>query len=331
MATGGDVPTNMAIYINNLNEKIKLEVLLLERAARLVTSALFSKDGECEWIGLLNFATDGAWMNNLLQRAAVWVKMCALLLQQASWKIGQVLAPRIGYLPLLVPQIKPFFNSALPPGLETVWFEYKGLPLKWLIQMQMILWRGGSCNLLEGNGKDGNVKQKKQGYTPYNNDVNKIAHRPSRVTKEEWRCLVYYWNDSDVKDKDDRKNPTYTFIKTHTRKGGGAVNEETSAIVHPKASRVHREMTIGNSQASPEKINLAHRSELEPTPFPRPNQQADSHHQCELGSTTATDLAMWKQAESSRDARKEQLVLPEDVSDLLDGRNVFRIEPPVID
>ncbi|XP_052190370.1 autophagy protein 5 isoform X14 [Diospyros lotus] len=44
-----------------------------------------------------------------------------------------ILAPRIGYLPLLVPQIKPFFSSALPPGTDTVWFEYKGLPLKWYI------------------------------------------------------------------------------------------------------------------------------------------------------------------------------------------------------
>ncbi|KAL6959687.1 autophagy protein 5 [Sarracenia purpurea var. burkii] len=44
-----------------------------------------------------------------------------------------ILAPRIGYLPLLVPQIKPFFSSALPPGADTVWFEYKGLPLKWYL------------------------------------------------------------------------------------------------------------------------------------------------------------------------------------------------------
>lgn len=44
-----------------------------------------------------------------------------------------ILAPRIGYLPLLVPQIKPFFTSTLPPGVDTVWFEYKGLPLKWHI------------------------------------------------------------------------------------------------------------------------------------------------------------------------------------------------------
>ncbi|KAK6927391.1 Autophagy-related protein 5 [Dillenia turbinata] len=44
-----------------------------------------------------------------------------------------ILAPRIGYLPLLVPLIKPQFSSTLPPGVDTVWFEYKGLPLKWYI------------------------------------------------------------------------------------------------------------------------------------------------------------------------------------------------------
>lgn len=46
---------------------------------------------------------------------------------------AMILAPRIGYLPLLAQQIKPFFCSALPPGVDTVWFEYKGLPLKWYI------------------------------------------------------------------------------------------------------------------------------------------------------------------------------------------------------
>lgn len=44
-----------------------------------------------------------------------------------------ILASRIGFLPLLVPQIKPLFSSALPPGADTVWFDYKGLPLKWYI------------------------------------------------------------------------------------------------------------------------------------------------------------------------------------------------------
>ncbi|KAK7276179.1 hypothetical protein RIF29_17314 [Crotalaria pallida] len=44
-----------------------------------------------------------------------------------------VLAPRIGYLPLLMSLLKPHFSSALPPGVDTIWFEYKGLPLKWYI------------------------------------------------------------------------------------------------------------------------------------------------------------------------------------------------------
>ncbi|XP_021742052.1 autophagy protein 5-like isoform X2 [Chenopodium quinoa] len=44
-----------------------------------------------------------------------------------------LLAPRIGYLPLLASQIKPLFSNSLPPGEDTIWFEYKGLPLKWYI------------------------------------------------------------------------------------------------------------------------------------------------------------------------------------------------------
>lgn len=44
-----------------------------------------------------------------------------------------ILGPRIGYLPLLVSLIKPYFSSTLPPGTDTVWFDYKGLPLKWYI------------------------------------------------------------------------------------------------------------------------------------------------------------------------------------------------------
>ncbi|KAK1297569.1 Autophagy protein 5 [Acorus calamus] len=44
-----------------------------------------------------------------------------------------VLAPRVGYLPLLVPLIKPHFHGMLPPGVDTVWFDYNGLPLKWNI------------------------------------------------------------------------------------------------------------------------------------------------------------------------------------------------------
>lgn len=36
---------------------------------------------------------------------------------------------------------------------------------------------------------------------PYDNDADILAHKPSRVTEEQWQCLVYYWNDGDVKEK----------------------------------------------------------------------------------------------------------------------------------
>ncbi|KAJ3693936.1 hypothetical protein LUZ60_009416 [Juncus effusus] len=43
------------------------------------------------------------------------------------------LGPRIGYLPLLIPPLKAHFSSTLPPGTDNIWFDYKGLPLKWHI------------------------------------------------------------------------------------------------------------------------------------------------------------------------------------------------------
>jgi hypothetical protein len=49
----------------------------------------------------------------------------------SSFCLEQTLGPRIGYLPLLIPVIKAHFSNALPPGVDTVWFEYEGLPLKW--------------------------------------------------------------------------------------------------------------------------------------------------------------------------------------------------------
>ncbi|XP_050375982.1 autophagy protein 5 [Argentina anserina] len=44
-----------------------------------------------------------------------------------------ILAPRLGYLPLLASLLKPYFSTALPPGVDTLWFDYKGLPLKWYL------------------------------------------------------------------------------------------------------------------------------------------------------------------------------------------------------
>ncbi|XP_058205205.1 uncharacterized protein LOC131319102 [Rhododendron vialii] len=155
---------------------------------------------------------------------------------------------------------------------------------RWFIQSLGMKWQGWKC------------EAKRQGDTPYENDANTLAHKPSRVTEEQWqcRCLVYYWNDGyvkeksinnkdyrsrqkllhtsgrqtqhylvDQKDKDAGKKPTRidTYIKTHAQKDGGAVNEETSAIVHPDASSVHRQMTIGSNQASPEEIDPPHQTQ----------------------------------------------------------------------
>lgn len=49
-----------------------------------------------------------------------------------------ILVPRNGYLPLLVPNVKPHFQSALPIGQDTGWFEYEGLPLKWHVPIGVL-------------------------------------------------------------------------------------------------------------------------------------------------------------------------------------------------
>ncbi|XP_022759387.1 autophagy protein 5 isoform X2 [Durio zibethinus] len=38
-----------------------------------------------------------------------------------------ILAPRIGYLPLLASLLKPYFSSTLPPGVDTIWYIPTGV------------------------------------------------------------------------------------------------------------------------------------------------------------------------------------------------------------
>eukprot|EP00850_Spirogloea_muscicola_P008260 SM000043S15888 [mRNA] locus=s43:751626:754430:- [translate_table: standard] len=52
---------------------------------------------------------------------------------QAFLAALQLMAPRIGYLPLLAHSLRQHFQVALPPGQDTVWLDYQGLPLKWQI------------------------------------------------------------------------------------------------------------------------------------------------------------------------------------------------------
>nr|GME03168.1 expansin-A13-like [Ipomoea batatas] len=89
---------------------------------------------------------------------------CGLLLTLKSLDRVPILAPRIGYLPLLAPQVKPFFSGTLPPGVDTVWFEYKGLPLKWYIPIGVLFdllcaeperpWNLTAAYIINGNCKN---------------------------------------------------------------------------------------------------------------------------------------------------------------------------------
>ncbi|KAL0823638.1 hypothetical protein Bca101_047315 [Brassica carinata] len=60
-----------------------------------------------------------------------------------------VLAPRIGYLPLLDHLIKPYFKDSLPPGEDSIWFDYKGLPLKWYAIVHLL-----AAYIINGNCKN---------------------------------------------------------------------------------------------------------------------------------------------------------------------------------
>lgn len=79
-------------------------------------------------------------------RKLVWTGAIPLQLQLSHSEVTilpppppcLILAPRNGYLPLLVPMIKPQFQSALPIGQDTGWFDYQGLPLKWHIPIGVL-------------------------------------------------------------------------------------------------------------------------------------------------------------------------------------------------
>ncbi|KAK9819830.1 hypothetical protein WJX72_002878 [[Myrmecia] bisecta] len=49
-----------------------------------------------------------------------------------------VLAPRIGYLPTVASQAFAHFQHLLPPGEDTPWFDFQGLPLKWQLPIGVL-------------------------------------------------------------------------------------------------------------------------------------------------------------------------------------------------
>ncbi len=47
-----------------------------------------------------------------------------------------MMVPRVGYLPAYVDQVVGHFEECAPPGPQgrtSVWYEYKGIPLKWCV------------------------------------------------------------------------------------------------------------------------------------------------------------------------------------------------------
>ncbi|KAL7264765.1 hypothetical protein ACSBR1_002670 [Camellia fascicularis] len=57
------------------------------------------------------------------------------------------------------------------------------------------------------------------GYKPFKNDAERLAHRPDRVHKDQWRALVYYWGTQSA-SKSSKKNRKIRKKKTlHHRTG----------------------------------------------------------------------------------------------------------------
>uniref|UniRef100_A0A2P2JJV9 Autophagy protein 5 n=2 Tax=Rhizophora mucronata TaxID=61149 RepID=A0A2P2JJV9_RHIMU len=122
-----------------------------------------------------------------------------------------ILAPRIGYLPLLLPVLKPYFATALPPGVDTLWFDYKGLPLKWYIPTGVLFdllcleperpwnltvhFRGYPSNLLtpcegEDSVKWSFINSLKEADYIINGSCKNIMHMSQSDQLELWRSVM---------------------------------------------------------------------------------------------------------------------------------------------
>ncbi|CAL5328501.1 unnamed protein product [Camellia sinensis] len=61
------------------------------------------------------------------------------------------------------------------------------------------------------------ARVKQMGYTPFDNDADRLTHRPERVHEHQWRSLVYYWGTrkaqkKTTKNKEIRKKKTLNHI-----------------------------------------------------------------------------------------------------------------------
>ncbi|KVI03041.1 Autophagy-related protein 5 [Cynara cardunculus var. scolymus] len=169
-----------------------------------------------------------------------------------------ILAPRIGYLPLLSPQLKPFFSGALPPGVDTVWFDYKGLPLKWYIPTGVLFdllcaeperpwnltvhFRGYPGNVLIPCDGEDSVKWsyinslKEAAYIIHGSSKNVMnMSQPDQI--DLWRSVM------------NGKLETYNRISSKLKLG--IVRDDFSAKLNPSSSKIQHSVDETEATAAP--------------------------------------------------------------------------------
>ncbi|XP_028086513.1 uncharacterized protein LOC114287384 [Camellia sinensis] len=98
------------------------------------------------------------------------------------------------------------------------------------------------------------AKVKQMGYTPFDNDADRLTHRPKRVHEHQWRSLVYYWGTrkaqkKSTKNKEIRKKKTLNHITG--RKPFSVVRvEETNKKNGVPATRLETQMKDLGAQSN---------------------------------------------------------------------------------
>ncbi|XP_071701773.1 autophagy protein 5-like isoform X2 [Rutidosis leptorrhynchoides] len=168
-----------------------------------------------------------------------------------------IMAPRIGYLPLLSSKLKPFFSGALPPGVDTIWFDYKGLPLKWYIPTGVLFdllcaeperpwnltvhYRGYPGNvLIPWDGED----SVKWSYINSLKEAAYIIHGSSKnVMNMSHPDQVDLWGSVM-----DGKLETYNHISSKLKLG--VVSDEFSEKIKPSPSKAHHSLNDTEANAA---------------------------------------------------------------------------------
>ncbi|KAM7515921.1 hypothetical protein LguiA_005504 [Lonicera macranthoides] len=183
-----------------------------------------------------------------------------------------ILAPRIGYLPLLAQHIKPFFSSALPPGVDTVWFDYKGLPLKWYIPTGVLFdllcaeperpwnltvhFRGYPTNMTPCEGEEsvkwGFINSLKEAAYIINGNCKNIMNMSQPDQVELWRSVVNGNLETYLRVSSKLKLGTFgddflVKLNSSSPKSRQSVNETDAATGAVKTGRIPVRLYVWSS------------------------------------------------------------------------------------